>query len=111
MPIQKYDANLVKAGNSMAKGLETNQQGGVSQIDIMSAKKTLGQLETLKPKTSGEKGALTRVINRLSEAIQESHVNPNVRGLPSPRDTGRIIFKVRADDPGQGPGGPVIFKI
>ncbi len=107
MTIQKYDTNLVKAGNSMAKSLETNQSGGVSQIDIMSATKTLTQLEGLKPKTTGEKSSLTRVVNRLSEAIQESHVNPNVRGLPA-RDSGRIIMKIRADDPGTG---PVIFKI
>lgn len=79
--INNKATTLIRAANAQAKGLEQTTSTGVSQIDIQSAKNTLALLQNAKPGTSGQKGALTRALNRLEHAVDGAKVNPHVRDV------------------------------
>lgn len=79
--ISNKATTLIRAANAQAKGLEQTTSTGVSQIDIQSAKNTLALLQKAKPGTSGQKGALTRALNRLEQAVDGAKVNPQVRDV------------------------------
>ena len=112
MAVTNKISSTITEAKHVTKELQVHAQGAHS-LDVARGKQLLTALTTLKKTTSGHDAQLGRVINALSEAIENAKIDPNARSLPPgignggwgprlPPEGGRVIFKIRADDPTPG---------
>src|SRR6476469_9341001 len=96
LPVQtKYNKELIHSANLEAKTIEGEKH--VSPLEIMRARSALATLKQMKGGDAGQKSALTKAVNHLSEAISGAKVSNNAGGGLTPFNNPPIFL------PGQGP--------